>query len=125
VDDSPTPPDGQDGTASGYTCPICGGELWERHNGHSVRFECRIDHPLEAVELWIAHCVARNTALQVAARALAENAALAWKLAAWSRARGNLAAAARIDAEADLEAQYYAQVQAMLDGLKTPDPEPT
>jgi hypothetical protein len=88
-----------------------------------VRFECRIRHPFEAVELWVAHCLARNTALQYATRALAENAALARKLAAWSRERGNLAAAARIEAEADSEAQYAQQIRAMLEDLETSGPE--
>ena len=122
--DPSRPPAGQDGTASGYICPTCGGALWERRDGQSAYFECRINHPFEALDLWIAHCSARNTALQVAARALAENAALARKLAAWSRERGNLAAAARIDAEADSETQYYEQVRVMLEELEPREPEP-
>ena len=109
---------------SGYVCPTCGGALWERRNGGDPAFEYRIGHPFEALDLWVAHCAARNTALQAAARALAENAALARELAAWSRERGNLAAAARIEEEAALEERYHEQVRGMLEGLETNEPEP-
>ena len=106
------------GTPSGYVCPRCGGALWERRDGQDPTFECRIGHALEALELWVAHCTARNAALEAAARALAENAALARKLAVWSRERGNLSAGARIEAEAVVEEQYYEQVRSMLEGLE-------
>ena len=108
------------GAASGYVCPACGGALWEHHSGEDLTFECRIGHAFEALELWVAHCTARNVALEAAARSLAENAALARKLAVWSRERGNVSAASRIEEEAHLEEQYYGQVQRMLEGLDSP-----
>jgi hypothetical protein len=95
--------------------------LWEQTNGHGPRFVCRIDHPLEALQLWIEHCTVRNTALQAAARALAENVALAEKLAAWSREQGREVAAARIEAEAEREAHYFVQVHAMLEDIDEPE----
>jgi two-component system, chemotaxis family, protein-glutamate methylesterase/glutaminase len=106
------------GTPSGYVCPRCGGSLWERRDGEDPAFECRIGHPFEALELWVAHCTTRNAALEAAARALAENAALARKLAVWSRERGNVSAVARIEEEAAVEEQYYEQVRSMLEGLE-------
>ena len=112
------------GTPGGYVCPRCGGALWERRDGADPTFECRIGHPFEALELWVAHCAARNAALEAAARALAENAALARKLAAWSRERGNVTAAARIEEEAALEERYYQQVWRMLEGLEPIGPPP-
>ena len=57
-------------------------------------------------------------------RALAENAALARELAAWSRGRGKLTAAARIAEEAELEELYHEQVRRMLEGLEPSDPDP-
>ena len=112
------------GEPSGSGCPICG-PLGQPGDGHAVALDGRPGQPAEALDVWIAHCAARNTALQAAARALAENTALARQLAVWSRERGNLAAAARIEAEAASEAQYYAQVRAMLEDLEQSGPDPT
>ena len=112
------------GRPSGYVCPRCGGALWEPSDGHSAVYECRIGHTFEALELWIAHCAARNTALEHAARALAENAAVARKLAAWTRERDNLAAAARLEVEARIEEQFLEQVRQMLEGLQGAEPGP-
>jgi hypothetical protein len=119
------PPRGEPpGALSGYVCPTCGVAPWERRDGADPAFECRIGHPFEALELWVAHCTDRNSALLAAARALAENAALARKLAAWSRERGNPATAARIVEEAELEERYHEQVERMLEGLESIGPEP-
>ena len=32
------------GVAAGFTCPSCGGALWELHEGHHLRFQCRTGH---------------------------------------------------------------------------------
>ena len=122
--------DGADGAASGFMCPVCGGSLWERFEidgqGSATaepggpRFQCRIGHRFEAAELWIEHCGARNQALQYAARALAENAALARRLATWTREQGNLEAAAALEREAAQEDQLFEQVRQMVEGLPAP-----
>jgi len=122
--------DGLDGAASGFVCPVCGGALWERPgvDGHAsgtaedgaLHFECRIGHRLEAAQLWIEHSAARNRALQCAARALAENAALARRLATWTREQGNLEAAAALEREAAQEDQLFEQVRGMVEGLPEP-----
>jgi hypothetical protein len=101
--------------------------LWERRSGDgqtatprpadALGFECRIGHRFAAAQLWIEHCAARNRAVQHAARALAENAALARRLAAWTREQGNLTAAAELEREADEEDGLYEQVQHMVEGL--------
>jgi len=103
--------------SSGFVCPACGGALWQRGEGESLTFECRIGDTFSALELWIQHSTARNTALQYAARSLAENAALARELATWARERGNERTAARLEEEAASEAQAFEQVQRMLGDL--------
>ena len=103
--------------ASGFMCPRCGGALWERHDAATASYECRIGDRFSEAEVWIEHSVTRNQALLTAARALAENAALARRIAASSEARGDTAVAARLEAEAQEEDQLYVQVRAMLEGL--------
>jgi two-component system chemotaxis response regulator CheB len=103
--------------ASGFTCPKCGGALWEHSEREASQFACRIGDAFSALELWVEHCAARNQALKTAARALAENAALARRLAIWARRRGDAVMATRLEEEAASEDAAYAQVRAMLAGL--------
>ena len=105
------------GGASGFICPRCGGALWEDPELEGARFACRIGDTFSALQLWIEHCSARNRALRAAARALAENAALARHLASWARERGDGAMARRLEEEAASEDDAYEQVEVMLDGL--------
>ena len=121
--------DGATGTPSGFVCPACGGALWERQASQTatagageLRFECRIGHRYDVARVWVEHCAARNRAVQAAARALSENAALARRLAAWTRAHGNLEAAEELEREADHEERLYQQVRPLLEGLPEPGP---
>lgn len=115
ADDHPT------NGASGFMCPRCGGALWERSQGTSVSYECRIGDRFSEADVWIEHSVTRNQALLTAARALAENAALARRIASSAEARGDTAVAVRLEEEAREEDRLYAQVRAMLEGLPEPD----
>jgi two-component system chemotaxis response regulator CheB len=118
------PSDGSDGAASGFICPTCGGALWEQRS-EALGFECRIGHAFDAAQLWVEHCAARNRALASAARSLAENAALARRLAAWTREHGNFQAADELENEARAEDGLYQQVSAMAKGLPEPAPPET
>src|SRR3954470_23547053 len=102
--------------ASGFVCPRCGGAIWEHGDGGSDAFECRIGDRFTEAEMWIAHSVTRNRALLTAARALAEHAALARRLAESAESRGDTGVAARLDEEVSEEDRLYAQVRAMTDG---------
>jgi len=113
----PQPPTPPPNGASGFVCPRCGGAIWERSDGASTSFECRIGDRFSEAEMWIEHSVTRNQALLTAARALAENAALARRIAVSAEARGDTSVAARLEAEAQEEDRLYAQVRAMLEGL--------
>jgi two-component system chemotaxis response regulator CheB len=124
------------GSASGFTCPDCGGALWQSQSqgrdgdrpsaasaDGRLSFTCRIGHHYQAAQLWIEHCAARNRALHTAARALAENAALARQLAGWTREHGNPAAAEALEREAKDEDRLFEQVRGMVDGLAAPSAE--
>ena len=112
--------DGTNG-ASGFMCPRCGGALWEQRGDTAFSYECRIGDRLSEAEVWIEHSVARNRSLLTAARCLAENAALARRLASSAKERGDAAVAARLEEEAGEEDRLYQHVRAMLEGR--PDPE--
>ena len=107
----------------GFVCPRCGGALWEPRDGGTASCECRIGDEFAQSELWIEHCVARNRILVTGARALAENAALARRLAVLADERGDAPIAVRFEEQAREEDRLYAQVRAMLEGLPEAGPE--
>jgi hypothetical protein len=108
--------------SSGFICPRCRGALWERRDGVAAVFECRIGDRYAQAELWIEHCGERNRALIKGARSLAENAALARRLAALANERGDLLVGMRLEEEAQEEDRLYEQVRAMVEGLPGTDP---
>src|SRR5690349_18105154 len=109
--------------SSGFSCPRCGGALWEQRDGIAAVFECRIGDRYARAERWIEHCGERNRALIKGARTLAENAALARRLVVLANERGDLLVGMRLDDEAREEDRLYEQVRAMIEGLPGTDPE--
>jgi len=87
-------------------------------DGASGRCTCRIGDTFEALRLWVEHCDARNAALIHAATALAENAAVARKLAGWARQRGDHRLTTRLAEEAATEDGHFDQIAAMLEVLE-------
>jgi len=108
--------------SSGFVCPRCGGALWEQRDGVAAAFECRIGDRYAQAELWIEHCGERNRALIKGARALAENSALARRLAVLANERGDLLVGMRLEEEAREEDRLYERVREMVEGLPGTDP---
>ena len=81
------PPGSAVGEGTRYTCPDCGGVLFERHEGRLARFECSVGHVFSIESLSSAQAHALEAALWAAVRALEDRAGLLQRLA--SRARSN------------------------------------
>jgi two-component system chemotaxis response regulator CheB len=81
------PPRAATGQGTRFTCPDCGGVLFERHEGALERFECSVGHVFSIESLSNAQAEALETALWAAVRSLEDRAALLQRLA--RRARGN------------------------------------
>jgi two-component system chemotaxis response regulator CheB len=75
------------GQGTRYSCPDCGGVLFERHEGRLARFECSVGHVFSIESLSSAQADALETALWAGVRSLEDRAALLKRLA--SRARSN------------------------------------
>jgi two-component system, chemotaxis family, protein-glutamate methylesterase/glutaminase len=88
------------GTVSSFSCPDCGGVLWELRDGQFVRFRCRVGHAWTGDALFDEQHRTLDEALWVALRSLEESAALARQIAARQRSRGMEALAARFEAQA-------------------------
>jgi two-component system chemotaxis response regulator CheB len=66
---------------SGFTCPECGGALWELKDGKLLRFRCHVGHGYTAESLQAEQSNGLEAALWTALRALEENAALRRRMA--------------------------------------------
>jgi len=89
---------------SAYSCPSCGGSLWEAPDDDSLRFRCRIGHAFGSESLLVSQSEALDASLAAALRALHERADLARRVSRRMRATGRTDAASRYDAsEAEAE----------------------
>lgn len=95
------------GRPSAYSCPECGGVLWEIESGNSLRFRCRVGHSYSADALADEQDDVLEKGCWAAFRALEENASLARQLATRARRQGRLKIAERFTERAE-EAQANA-----------------
>ena len=102
------------GDPSPYSCPECGGVLWELRDGELLRFRCRVGHAYTSDVLLSDQADTIERALWTALRALEEQGALKRRLAERARRQGHTTAAAHFDGGAhDLNAQAE-QVRGLL-----------
>jgi two-component system chemotaxis response regulator CheB len=70
---------------SAFTCPDCGGSLWEMTNGKLVRYRCHVGHVYTADSLVMEKDSALENVLWSALRALEESVALRHRMAKRAR----------------------------------------
>jgi two-component system, chemotaxis family, protein-glutamate methylesterase/glutaminase len=73
------------GEGTRYTCPDCGGVLFERHEGALERFECSVGHVFSIESLSSAQASTLEGALWTAVRALDDRAALLQRMGTRAR----------------------------------------
>jgi two-component system chemotaxis response regulator CheB len=76
------------GPPSNFTCPECGGSLWELENGKLLRYRCHIGHAYTGESLMAAQTERLEDALWSALRALEENAGMRRRMANRARKGG-------------------------------------
>jgi two-component system chemotaxis response regulator CheB len=89
------------GPPSPFTCPECGGALWELRSGELVRFHCHVGHGFSSESLVAAQSEALEAALWTALRALQESSALRRRMADRARERGMTAIARSYEEHAE------------------------
>jgi hypothetical protein len=87
---------------SAYTCPDCGGTLWQVDDKELTRFRCHIGHVYNGVRLLAEQAKMLEQALRTAVRILKEKTVLARQLATRERLQGNLEGAARFQDQSQL-----------------------
>lgn len=91
---------------AGFTCPECGGRIWEAEEQGLLQFRCRVGHAYTADTFLNSHTEALEGALWSAVNALEENVALTRRMADRARERRHDLTARRLDEKAlDTEQQ--------------------
>jgi two-component system chemotaxis response regulator CheB len=81
--------DDRPGHPSAYSCPDCGGVLWEIEDGDYLRYRCRVGHAYSPETMLTAQDETLEEALWAAVKTLEESARLSKRLAESERVRGN------------------------------------
>jgi two-component system, chemotaxis family, protein-glutamate methylesterase/glutaminase len=89
------------GDGTRYTCPDCGGVLFERHEGNLDRFQCSVGHVFSIESLSSAQADALENALWAAVRSLEDRASLLQRLATRARGNGHRRSADTFERQAD------------------------
>jgi two-component system chemotaxis response regulator CheB len=91
--------DEQIGKPSVFSCPGCGGVLWEIQDGDLLRFRCRVGHAYSVESVLAEQDEALEDALWVALKTLEESADLSRRMAKQAHDRGNDWLASRFEAK--------------------------
>ena len=104
----------QVGTPSAFSCPECGGVLWEIQDGDLLRFRCRVGHAFSVESVLAEQSDALEEALWVALKTLQESADLAQRLALQAHKRGQEWLAKRFDDKQHAALQRAALIRRVL-----------
>jgi two-component system, chemotaxis family, protein-glutamate methylesterase/glutaminase len=107
----------QDGRPSGFTCPECGGVLWETVEGGVPRFRCRTGHGFSVDSLLAQQSDSVEAGLWAALRALEERAAMTRRMASRFRSRGSRTSAQRFERQADAAVEQALVIRKALEQI--------
>jgi two-component system chemotaxis response regulator CheB len=108
------------GLPSTFSCPDCGGVLWELEGDDLLRFRCRVGHSYSALSLVDEQAASSEKGLWAAFRALEENSSFARRLAVRARRAGHLTAAERYLERAEEASQNACVIRGMIVRLHAP-----
>ena len=98
------------GRVSTFTCPECGGALWQVDEPDLIRFRCHVGHAYNGEALLAEQSEALEAALWTAVRTFRERSVLGRQLASQERGKGNAESAARFEEQAQQAARYAALI---------------
>jgi two-component system, chemotaxis family, protein-glutamate methylesterase/glutaminase len=97
-----------------YTCPDCGGAIWQIQDGPMAHYECHIGHRYSPDVFLLQKTEDLEAALWAAIRLLKEKSLLTAQSAARLQAAGNAALAERLHEEAARDEQYLHTLRAQI-----------
>lgn len=102
------------GTPSVFSCPECGGVLWEVQDGDLLRFRCRVGHAYSSESALAEQSKAVEQALWVALKALSEKATLLQRMSERARQREHTWLAEHYDHQMIDTEQHAARIKQVL-----------
>jgi len=102
------------GEPSEFSCPACGGVLNEVHDGHILRFRCRVGHAYGLASLGAQQQDQIEAALWAAKRSLEDQAALSDRLAKRARERGHTRTAAQFEERGSAAREHASKLRDVL-----------
>lgn len=115
--------DARAGTPSQYSCPECGGVLWEIQDANLLRYRCRVGHAFSVDSMMAEQSEAIEEAMWAALKTLEEQASISRKMAENSRQNGRLVMAKRFE---ERQKQAEKRVDLLMSALqKSETPIPT
>lgn len=107
------------GTPSQYSCPECGGVLWEIHDGKLLRFRCRVGHAFTVDSMMAEQADAIEEAMWTALKVLEEQVSISRKMAEQAHHNGRTWMAQRFE-ERQQEAEK--RVDLLVTALRKSEP---
>jgi two-component system chemotaxis response regulator CheB len=108
----------QPGAMVAFSCPDCGGTLWETEAGGTMSYRCRVGHAYTLNNLAARQTETVERALWSAYRALEERAAMSRRLARRLADRGREESAARFERQAEVAEDRAGELKAVLDSFE-------
>jgi two-component system, chemotaxis family, protein-glutamate methylesterase/glutaminase len=109
------------GDTAVYSCPDCGGVLWQMEAGKVVQFRCHVGHTYSPELLLVQKSETLEAALWAAVRTLVEKSTLTRQLAARLEAEGDADRAAEVAQQAELDQQHISIIRDTIIGA-SPNP---
>jgi two-component system chemotaxis response regulator CheB len=103
-----------------FTCPDCGGSLWQVDEGPLLRFRCHVGHAYGSEALLSLKSEELEAALWTCVRLLTEKATLTRQLATRSTVGGNGNRVQRIEDRAALDERHARVIRELLESMPNP-----
>jgi two-component system chemotaxis response regulator CheB len=108
----------QPGEMVAFSCPDCGGTLWETEAGGTTSYRCRVGHAYTLNNLVARQGETVERALWTAYRALEERSAMTRRVARRLAERGRQESAARFERQADVAEENASELKTVLDAFE-------
>lgn len=109
----------QPGEMVSFSCPECGGTLWEVEAGETASYRCRVGHAYTLHSLVERHGETAERALWAAYRALEERAAMSRRVSRRLADRGRIESSGRFERQAQVAENQARDLKRVLDEFET------
>jgi two-component system, chemotaxis family, protein-glutamate methylesterase/glutaminase len=114
----PSAEDAQPGEIAPFSCPDCGGTLWQIEEGDTAAYRCRVGHAYTMNSLVDRHADTLERTLWSAYRALEERAAMSRRVGRRLADRGRQESAGRFERQAEISSRQAAELKELIDSLE-------